>query len=91
MRPVRVAGQNADFSKPLDWDDKLDGECGSLPVRIGTDHRTRTMTSNWLPSPEELAVLNAGGVVELCCVGNQPPVSVGAVERHPDIHAPRGR
>ena len=35
--------------------------------------------STWKPDAEELALLNAGGVVELCCVGIQPPVSVGVV------------
>lgn len=83
MRCVKIKDQNADFGKPRDWDDAAFGPCGSLPIRrevIGTGGKAfLSLRSNWKPSDAELAVLNAGGCVELECCGGQPAVSVGAV------------
>jgi hypothetical protein len=86
MRPVPIKDQNADFAKPKDWDESVFGPCGSLPIRREVaGHNGRAYTShfsNWKPSAEELAVLNAGGVVELECCGFQPACSVSAVPEH---------
>lgn len=83
MRCVKIKDQNADFGKPRDWDESKFGPCGSLPIRrevIGSGGSARlSMFSNWKPSDAELAVLNAGGCVELECCGVQPAVSVAAV------------
>lgn len=85
MRPVHIKDANADFAKPRDWDEATMGPCGSLPIRrevIGTPGTGCYVShkSNWLPNAEELAILNAGGAVELECCGVQPAVSVAAVE-----------
>ena len=82
MRPVKIRDQNADFAKPLDWDDTRDGPCGTLSVRVEQDGIYNSHHSNWKPDAEELKLLNRGGVVELCCVGTQPPVSVIVVPEH---------
>lgn len=86
MRPVPVRGQNADFGKPKNWDDRAFGPCGSLPLRmehVGVDGTRYTgHFSNWKPSAEELALLCAGHVVELECCGLQPAVSVSVVPEH---------
>jgi len=60
---------------PADWDPN-EGECSPLPI-----HRQgQRMISVWKPSAEELALLNAGGGVELTVLGVQHPVvSLGAV------------
>lgn len=86
MRPVRVKGQNANFAKPTEWDDERDGPCGSLPVRLEKVGFYVEHNSAWKPDEEELKLLNEGGVVELCCVGIQPPVLLCVVPRE----LPRG-
>jgi len=84
MEKCRVRNQNTDFGKPVDWDESKDGACGTLPIRCEQIGRRQYHFSNWRPSAVELAELNAGGVVELCCVGVQPPVSLGVVPGVPD-------
>lgn len=91
MEKVSVRDQNADFGKPPEWDDSKDGTCGVLPIRREKIGRRDYLFSNWLPSAEELAHLNRGGVVELCCVGIQPPVSVGVTDRAPVVEPPKAR
>ncbi len=83
MRYVQPEGKNADFGKPKDWDDSAFGPCGSLPIRrevVGAGGNAyAALYSNWKPSTAELALLNAGGVVELQCCGVQPAVAVSVV------------
>lgn len=82
MRPTTVKGQNADFAKPRNWDDTRDGPCGTLPIRVEQEGVYNYHYSAWKPDAEELKLLAQGGVVELCCVGIQPPVSVAVVPEH---------
>ena len=79
MKWTNVRDSNANFSKPRNWDDERDGPCGTLPVRVEPVGIYNYHYSAWKPGAEELALLNAGGVVELCCVGVQPPVSLHVV------------
>lgn len=95
MQPVKPAGEVRDFAKPPDWDDR-NGSCGSLPVRRQVEGAGASaylaMYSNWLPNSNELARLNAGYVVELCCCGVQPAVSVSVVpcaDPNPDLEKAR--
>lgn len=82
MNPITVRGSNGDFTEPKDWDETKDGKCSPLPVRRETNDRGRIMHySNWMPTDEEVETLRAGGVVELLCVGIQPPVAMGVVRR----------
>lgn len=86
MRPVLVEGHNIDMVKPEGWDESRDGTCLSLPVRrevTGTGNEAKlSFTSNWQPSPQELALLAQGGVVELCCLFGQYPVSINVVRKY---------
>lgn len=82
MKWADIEGKNADFGKPRSWDEQRDGPCGVLPVRVEQEGIYNYHYSNWKPDAEELKLLNAGGVVELCCVGIQPPVSVAVVLEH---------
>lgn len=89
MRPVPIRDSNANFAKPKDWDEAVHGPCGSLPIRrqaSGNADQKPYMehSSNWKPSAEELAALNAGGVVEILCCGFQPAMSVSVVPEHKD-------
>lgn len=90
MRPVKIKGQNAEFGKPPNWDDAALGPCGALPLRrevVGAGTKAfMSHYSNWKPSPDEVAALQAGGVVELECCSLQPAVSVIVVPcADPDI------
>jgi hypothetical protein len=82
MRPVKVRDQTTDFTKPSGWEEGQDGPCGTLSVRVEPVGRHNYHYSNWKPDIEELKLLARGGVVELCCVGIQPPVSVAVVPEH---------
>ena len=82
MRPVAVRDATANFAKPRTWNETQDGPCGVLPVRVEPEGRHNNHYSAWKPDAGELALLNRGAVVELCCVGIQPPVSLRVVPEH---------
>ena len=82
MKPVDIKGATAGFTKPRTWNDDRDGPCGVLPVRVEQEGVYNYHYSAWKPDAEELKLLNRGGVVELCCIGIQPPVSVAVVPEH---------
>lgn len=74
MKPTVIANANLNLNPPVRWPVEEYGECLPLQVR-----RTgSTLASAWLPSPEELAILNAGGAVVLTIFTENfyPPVSV---------------
>lgn len=62
--------------------DMQDGSCSSLPVEVYQDGVGAVWSrSFWKPSQDELAILNAGGVIDLHirASGRQHPVvAVGA-------------
>jgi hypothetical protein len=82
MMWTKVRGMTRQFKKPVNWIDEIDGQCGTLPVREVREGQHISHYSNWKPTLDELDLLRNGGVVELCCVGVQPPVSVGVVEEY---------
>lgn len=77
MKPVEFVGQTHLFGAPQGWDQKRDGICGVLPIRIECAERVPDCISYWKPSREELAALIAGAHVRLSVVGGQPPVWIG--------------
>ena len=84
MKPVPTKDATTRYAKPETWDDAKDGPCGVLSVRkqpFGTSGRTECV-STWQPTPEELALLNKGGVVILSVIGQQPPVALWVEEYH---------
>ena len=62
----RIEGANLDLGKPADWDDAKGVACGET-----------ILSSAWFPTPDELALLNAGRPVYLHIFGRgHPPVSL---------------
>jgi len=90
MQPTFIVSATHKFTPPENWDQEKDGKCGSLFVRcdlIGPN-KIIELCSCWKPTPEELALLNAGGAVEVgLCIPNQPAMRVGVV---PEAVAPMG-
>lgn len=81
MISKRIVGANLYLGAPKDWDAEKDGNCHGLAVRRVEDN---VYQSSWEPTPEELAMLNAGGTVILSVVGGQPPVML-TVEQVPEL------
>jgi hypothetical protein len=76
MTPVAFPRVNCIFGPPRDWVRERDGDCQHLPVAVAGS----LMTSAWRPTPEQLAVLNAGGLVTLTVCGSvHPPVMLDAM------------
>jgi hypothetical protein len=88
MIPRRIKNATGVFGAPMDWDQKRDGNCVGLAVRVTPFTRNPFFESAWEPTPEELAQLNAGGSVILRVIGGQPPVALyvepAAPEETPD-------
>ncbi len=62
------------FGAPADWSENELGECLALPivdVIIDENPQNLAMVSFWKPTPEELALLNSNGHLELWIYGNQ--------------------
>lgn len=67
MIPLRIEGANVIMKAPSGMKD-----CRDLHIKIIDG----AYVSRWEPTPDELDALNAGGSVELWCVGGQPPVAL---------------
>lgn len=85
MKPTLTRGATHNFQAPENWDEAKHGPCGDLQVRMdvfeGNANGLIECFSAWKPNASELAMLNAGGVVEVgLCVLNQPVMSVSVVE-----------
>lgn len=72
MMPRRIAGTTHVLGAPKDWNAEKDGECSRLAVRASA----QWCESAWEPTPEELAMINAGGSIILRVWGGQPPVAL---------------
>ena len=71
MNPVNINNANHLLGQPKRYDEKRHGPCGSLAVRV----ENYTTQSAWLPTKEELELLNKGYAVKLTVLGlNMPPV-----------------
>lgn len=71
MIPLKIEGANLVMVAPPGQE----GEVRDLHVRITEGFSV----SRWEPTPDELAILVAGGGVELWVQGRQPPVMLLAV------------
>lgn len=81
MKPVPTKDATHNYGPPVSWNQKLDGACGILSVRMQPFGKTERMEciSTWKPSAAEIKLLVGGGVVILSVVaGVQPPVAVWA-------------
>ncbi len=77
MNRTQHRSNNAVLGAPQGWSqDEL--PCDALPITRTEVDGQPAVVSFWTPSKEELAQLNAGGLVALWVIGNtMPPVSVG--------------
>lgn len=73
MIPLRIEGATHVYRAPRG----LKGEVRDLHVAIIDG----CCVSRWEPTPDELAILNAGGTVELWLMGQQPPVALRAAPK----------
>jgi hypothetical protein len=85
MLPLRMQGQTRALGAPSDWDADKSGHCSVLSIVDTEVAGHRWMVSRWEPTPDELALLNAGGSVELWICGSaHPVVSLTAAARETD-------
>lgn len=80
MKAVDLSGRTRAVGAPLNWDYEKDGDCNVLPVRDGVDpdNGFSTMTSAWMPCPEEIEALKHGLPILLTIFGTgHPVVSLG--------------
>ena len=75
MQACNFPGARA-IGKPADWDQTLDGSCGTIFVTDAIDVQSgmNVMYSIYKPTPADLAALNAGGVLRLGIMGKSHPV-----------------
>lgn len=74
-----IKGATHRLAKPENWNDK-NGTCGHLHVRAVPHGALVRYESAWEPTPEELAILQAGGSIVVSVIGGQPPIAVYAEE-----------
>ncbi len=84
MEPSRIEGFTREIGKPRNWDDAVNGECGSLAVRDYVEGGLPWMQSAWTLSPEELEALQRGAPVYLQVQGQVHPVVSIAVGLPPE-------
>jgi hypothetical protein len=72
----RIEGATRVLGKPEGWDDDGGVKCISLAIRDEqVSDQGNVMISAWLPTPEEIALINAGQPVYLWIWGRgHPPV-----------------
>lgn len=76
MRATQHPSNNLVLGAPNGWDQK-EGECSALAVTKTEWMGKPSMISFWLPSKEELRLLNAGKPVMLwICSEAHPPVAI---------------
>lgn len=62
---------------PKGWEPDEQGPCGHLAISDIPTTAGPAMQSLWEPTPDELAQLNAGGVVVLTIIGTEhPPIEI---------------
>lgn len=76
MQYIQRPECNMVYNAPAGQEDKV----GALHVKVHDMEGWHTLTSFWKPSPEELAVLNAGGVVTLNIHAKAHPIVSMGVE-----------
>lgn len=87
MNHVKIPGANRAHGAPADWVEEEHGPISVLFTRDEEDPESGLVffTSQYTPTPEELAVLNAGGSIR---VGINAIKGDDGVRRHPVIRIP---
>lgn len=83
MIPTYTRDANRNFHAPENWNTETDGVCNILQCRVSEDYGQRglvNVVSTWKPDAAELAHLIRGGVIELSCIGSQPPCLLYVVD-----------
>ncbi|WEE76630.1 hypothetical protein LZ683_21155 [Comamonas testosteroni] len=76
MDRMQHPSNNAVLGAPAGWDQKT-LPCNALPVTHIDWDGVPAVVSFWMPTPEEVAAINAGRPVMLSVVGNtMPPVAL---------------
>lgn len=77
MRPTQHPSNNRVLGAPTGWD-QADLPCGAIAITdVVLDGGQPAVMTFWRPSADELATLNAGGLVSLAIFGKtMPPVSI---------------
>lgn len=74
MRPIQHPSNNRVLGAPKDWDQKTN-ECTALAITDAIIDGLECVVSFWMPTKEELQLLNAGYPIALSVVGGtMPPV-----------------
>ena len=81
MRPTQHRSNNAVIGAPADTTQE-ELPCSALAVtRVTYEGGIPAIQSYWVPTAEELKILNNGGAVELSVIGyTMPPVALTAAE-----------
>lgn len=76
MEVERIPGANRSHGEPDGWDANERGPVGVLPTRDEEDEYSGLvfMVSQYKPTPEELALLNAGGSIRIGINCHKHPV-----------------
>lgn len=81
MIPKRHPDTTRYLGAPAGWEPSRHGSCGHLSIADVQHVAGNIMLSRWEPTAAELAVLNAGGSIELGVIGTiHPPVSIGVID-----------
>jgi hypothetical protein len=65
MIPRMISGMTRNLGAPKNWDPKASGPCVSLPIRDHVEPDGSVwMIAKFDPTPEQLALLNAGHPIE---------------------------
>lgn len=74
MQKIKHPSNNDVLGAPAGWNQGA-LPCSALPITRAKFGEMEAVVSYWRPSAEELAVLNAGGSIELAILGRtMPPV-----------------
>lgn len=81
MQSVATSESNVRLISPEGWDQAKLGVTDLYATKVEMADGVPGFRSFWKPSQEDLDILNGGGVVQLCILGdNHPPVSVDVAE-----------
>lgn len=76
MLPTKTRDANHTFEPPRDWEKTCPGEtCSALEARIELHGERVAIVSTWKPTPDELRLLNEGGVIEQSIMSVRLPPS----------------
>lgn len=82
MIPGSIPDPHVIMQAPAGWDEKAQGHCGRLPIRLEAHDGAQFIVSAWIPSEEEIERLRQGAAIYLfISVPRQPitALSVGPV------------